>query len=92
MNVENIDFNISMINCVVCVNMVEGVGVCVVRGLDWKWGKQDGGEGYVGIVRNFEFFEEVVVVWDNGIVVNYRCVGVFDFRIVDSVLIGVLSV
>lgn len=39
MNVENIDFNISMINCVVCVNMVEGVGVCVVRGLDWKWGK-----------------------------------------------------
>lgn len=27
---------------------------------------QDGGEGHVGTVRNFESPEEVVVVWDNG--------------------------
>lgn len=27
---------------------------------------QDGGEGHVGTVRNFESQEEVVVVWDNG--------------------------
>lgn len=27
---------------------------------------QDGGEGHVGTVRNFESAEEVVVVWDNG--------------------------
>ena len=40
--------------------MMEGVGVRVVRGPDWKWGKQDGGEGHVGTVRNFESSE---VVW-----------------------------
>ena len=34
--------------------MMEGVGVRVVRGPDWKWGKQDGGEGHLGTVRNFE--------------------------------------
>ncbi|CAB4060140.1 MIB [Lepeophtheirus salmonis] len=45
--------------------MMEGVGARVVRGVDWKWGKQDGGEGHVGTVRNFESPEEVVVVWDN---------------------------
>ena len=32
--------------------LMEGVGVRVVRGPDWKWGKQDGGEGHVGTVRN----------------------------------------
>ncbi|EFX89995.1 hypothetical protein DAPPUDRAFT_232260 [Daphnia pulex] len=47
--------------------MLEGVGTRVIRGPDWKWGKQDGGEGHVGTVRNFESPEEVVVVWDNGI-------------------------
>lgn len=69
--------------------MVEGVGVCVVCGLDWKWGKQDGGEGYVGIVWSFESLEEVVVVWDNGMVVNYCCLGVYDLCILDSVFIGI---
>ena len=43
-----------------------------MRGPDWKWGKQDGGEGHVGTVRNFESVEEVVVVWDNGTAANYR--------------------
>ena len=52
--------------------MMEGVGSRVVRGPDWKWGKQDGGEGHVGTVRNFESQEEVVVVWDNGTAANYR--------------------
>ena len=32
--------------------MMEGVGARVIRGIDWKWGKQDGGEGHVGTVRN----------------------------------------
>ena len=52
--------------------MMEGVGARVIRGADWKWGKQDGGEGHVGTVRNFESPEEVVVVWDNGTAANYR--------------------
>ena len=33
---------------------------------------QDGGEGHVGTVRNFESAEEVVVVWDGGTAANYR--------------------
>jgi hypothetical protein len=27
-----------------------GLGVRVVRGPDWKWGDQDGGDGYTGTV------------------------------------------
>ncbi len=30
------------------------VGVRVVRGPDWKWGDQDGGEGSVGTVVGFK--------------------------------------
>lgn len=52
--------------------MVGGVGARVMRGPGWKWGKQDGGEGHLGTVRNFESPEEVVVVWDNGTAANYR--------------------
>ncbi|XP_070556888.1 LOW QUALITY PROTEIN: E3 ubiquitin-protein ligase MIB1-like [Ptychodera flava] len=71
------------------VNMLEGVGARVVRGPDWKWGKQDGGEGHVGTVRNFESAEEVVVVWDNGTAANYRCAGAYDLRTYDSAPTGV---
>ncbi|MGH0145153.1 UNVERIFIED_CONTAM: hypothetical protein FKN15_025065 [Acipenser sinensis] len=63
---------------------MEGVGARVVRGPDWKWGKQDGGEGHIGTVRSFESPEEVVVVWDNGTAANYRCSGAYDVRIYDS--------
>lgn len=45
---------------------------------------KDGGEGHLGTVRNFESPEEVVVVWDNGTAANYRCMGAYDLRIVDS--------
>ncbi|KAK2193980.1 hypothetical protein NP493_4g12025 [Ridgeia piscesae] len=75
-------------NRVVRVNMMEGVGARVVRGPDWKWGKQDGGDGHVGTVRNFESPEEVVVVWDNGTAANYRCAGAYDLRILDSASTG----
>eukprot|EP00095_Tigriopus_kingsejongensis_P012561 snap_masked-scaffold257_size234952-processed-gene-0.11 protein:Tk12561 transcript:snap_masked-scaffold257_size234952-processed-gene-0.11-mRNA-1 annotation:"e3 ubiquitin-protein ligase mib1" len=68
--------------------MMEGVGARVIRGVDWKWGKQDGGEGHVGTVRNFESPEEVVVVWDNGTAANYRCSGAFDLRVLDSAATG----
>uniref|UniRef100_A0A4W3I2S1 RING-type E3 ubiquitin transferase n=1 Tax=Callorhinchus milii TaxID=7868 RepID=A0A4W3I2S1_CALMI len=69
--------------------MMEGVGARVVRGPDWKWGKQDGGEGHVGTVRSFESPEEVVVVWDNGTAANYRCSGAYDLRILDSAPTGI---
>ena len=70
------------------MSVMEGVGARVVRGFDWKWGKQDGGEGHVGTVRNFESPEEVVVVWDNGTAANYRCAGAYDLRILDSAPTG----
>ncbi|XP_037498060.1 E3 ubiquitin-protein ligase MIB1 isoform X1 [Rhipicephalus sanguineus] len=70
-------------------NVMEGVGSRVIRGPDWKWGKQDGGDGHLGTVRNFESSEEVVVVWDNGTAANYRCSGTYDLRIVDSAPTGV---
>ena len=75
-------------NRVVRVKMMEGVGARVVRGPDWKWGKQDGGDGHIGTVRNFESPEEVVVVWDNGTAANYRCAGAYDLRILDSASTG----
>lgn len=70
---------------------MEYVGYRVVRGPDWRWGKQDGGEGHVGTVRNFESNQEVVVVWDNGTAANYRCSGIYDLRILDSSPTGKLS-
>lgn len=68
---------------------MDGVGYRVVRGPDWKWGKQDGGEGHLGTVRSFESSEEVVCVWDNGTAANYRCSGCFDLRILDSSPTGI---
>ena len=65
------------------------IGSRVMRGPDWKWDKQDGGEGHIGTVRSFESAEEVVVVWDNGTAANYRCAGAFDLKIVDSASTGV---
>ncbi|PAA50284.1 hypothetical protein BOX15_Mlig014167g1 [Macrostomum lignano] len=67
-----------------------GVGSRVVRGPHWKWAKQDGGEGSVGTVRNFESPEEVVVVWDNGTAANYRCSGAYDLRVLDNGPAGVV--
>ncbi|XP_061410032.1 E3 ubiquitin-protein ligase MIB1 isoform X1 [Lethenteron reissneri] len=69
--------------------VTEGVGARIVRGPDWKWGKQDGGEGHAGTVRSFESPEEVVVVWDNGTAANYRCSGAYDLRILDSAPTGI---
>ena len=70
------------------LNLMEFVGARVVRGPDWKWGKQDGGEGHVGTIRSFESSEEVVVVWDNGTAANYRCSAAFDIRLLDSAPTG----
>lgn len=71
--------------------LAEGVGYRVVRGPDWKWNKQDGGDGHVGTVRSFENGEEVVVLWDNGTAANYRCDSRYcDIRILDSAPAGML--
>ncbi|BHF68253.1 Contactin-3 [Sparganum proliferum] len=45
----------------------------------------DGGEGHVGSLRRFEARGEAVVLWDSGIVANYRCGALgFDLRVLDS--------
>ena len=69
---------------------MEGVGCRVVRGPDWKWGKQDGGEGHVGTLRSFESHREVLAIWDNGTAANYRCASQFDLRILDNAAAGVI--
>ena len=63
------------------------VGARVCRGRDWKWGRQDSGDGHLGTVRSFESNEEVVIVWDNGTAANYRCCGQFDLRFVRNSLL-----
>ncbi len=55
------------------------VGVRVVRGPDWKWGDQDGGEGYAGTIiptspsdRDLFGPRTVTVAWDYGTKFNYQ--------------------
>ena len=56
-------------------------GIRVVRGPDWSWGNQDGGEGFVGTLIELKMNppsagksagQTVVVAWDNGVTSNYR--------------------
>ena len=73
------------------------IGVRVVRGPDWSWEVEDGGEGNVGTVVDAEETscdEETVatvfVYWDNGVWSNYRCGfrGKFDLRSFDNAQTG----
>jgi len=73
------------------------VGLRVVRGDDWQWQDQDGGEGHVGTVveiggqgSNRHPANTVVVVWDNGVRGNYRSGddGKYDLRILDNAPTG----
>ena len=80
------------------------VGVRVVRGPNWTWGEQDGGEGHVGTVaevlksdRSAGAVDQgcsgpciVTVQWDCGNRCRYRC-GVgdrYDLRVLDSAPAG----
>lgn len=73
-------------------------GLRVVRGPDWKWGEQDGGEGCVGTLAEVSGGTEdgrvsgraVVVQWDAGNRCNYRC-GIdeqYDLRVYDAAQVG----
>ena len=71
------------------------LGFRVVRGPDWEWGDQDGGEGHVGTVVEVgqpsnEGTESVVVQWDCGERCKYRCGqdGKYDLRVLDSAPTG----
>ena len=69
------------------------LGTRVVRGRDWKWGNQDGGEGFVGTVvevghdKKSPFTAQLVwVQWDGGSKANYRAgfEGKHDLRVFSS--------
>ena len=68
----------------------------VVRGPDWEWGDQDGGEGHVGTVVEVgepsvsDGGRAVVVQWDCGERCKYRCglEGKYDLRVLDSAPTG----
>lgn len=73
------------------------LGVRVVRGPDWEWGNQDGGEGFVGTVvkigrpgSTISPENTVVVIWDTGIETNYRVGydGSYDLRLLDNAPAG----
>ncbi|XP_050306891.1 E3 ubiquitin-protein ligase MIB2 [Anthonomus grandis grandis] len=73
-------------------------GLRIVRGPDWAWGDQDGGEGFVGTVCELgkpgtgaSPEKTVVVQWDNGARTNYRVgyMGKYDLRIIDNAQIGI---
>ena len=74
------------------------VGLRVVRGPDWTWGEQDGGEGNVGTVikpssscSSAVQCNTVFIQWDNGVIANYRvsAEGPYDLRLLDSAQIGI---
>ncbi|XP_049986060.1 E3 ubiquitin-protein ligase MIB2 isoform X6 [Alexandromys fortis] len=74
------------------------VGMRVVRGTDWKWGQQDGGEGGVGTVVELGRHgspstpdRTVVVQWDQGTRTNYRAgyQGAHDLLLYDNAQIGI---
>ena len=71
------------------LDMDHGVclGLRVVRGPDWEWGDQDGGEGHVGTAVEDEISlnKSVVVQWDCGDRCRYRCGhgDKYDLRVLD---------
>src|SRR6218665_3578316 len=75
-------------------------GLRVVRGPDWVWGGQDGAEGYVGTIikpsssqKTVVFNGCVFVLWDGGLVANYRVGydGSYDLSVFDTAQIGDVS-
>ena len=68
-------------------------GFRVVRGPDWCWQDQDGGEGHVGTVVDVDQCSSgsVTVQWDCGNRSQYRCGGtdcMYDLRVWDTAPAG----
>ncbi len=70
--------------------MTSLVGVRVIRGPDWKWGDQDGGEGNAGTIiptsdSDIKIYgpRSVTVAWDTGMKFTYQGgpKGFFDLRV-----------
>ena len=69
-------------------------GVRVVRGPDWDWGEQDGGEGFVGtVVWQEEGSEKATVQWDTTNRHPYFCGygAKYDLRALDTAPAGTVQ-
>ena len=65
------------------------VGLRVVRGPQWEWEDQDGGEGTVGTVVATEEGGDALVEWDCGGRYRYKCSqDRFDLRVFDCAQAG----
>lgn len=67
------------------------VGARVVRGPDWKWGDQDGGEGHTGTViptsdLDLDLLGPSPNLWDSGLKFTYQGgpEGSYDLRVSPS--------
>lgn len=71
------------------------IGVRVVRGVDWKWAEQDGGEGFVGTVVDLPVTapKTAQVQWDVKSAMNYRAgyCNQYDLRVFDSAPSGKMN-
>ena len=73
------------------------IGMRVVRGPNWRWGDQDGGEGHTGTIvevgkpgSSKTPDRTVVVQWDAGSRTNYRTgyQSSYDLRLLDNAPCG----
>ena len=76
-------------------SMKTQVGLRVVRGPDWRWGDQDGGEGGLGTVAELEgeaVGGRAMILWDNGYRSGYKCgaEGKYELTVYDSAPTGEL--
>lgn len=66
------------------------IGSRVLRGPDWKWKDQDGGEGALGTVVDMSDKDKdiawITILWDIGETNSYRASGStgFDLRLYDN--------
>ncbi|XP_069106122.1 E3 ubiquitin-protein ligase MIB2-like [Argopecten irradians] len=67
------------------------LGLRVVRGPDWNLGNEDGGDGHLGTVVEYNGDDNVTVVWDMGSRTNCRAGqdGKCDLRILDNAPTGI---
>ncbi|XP_018576502.1 uncharacterized protein LOC108915038 [Anoplophora glabripennis] len=69
------------------------LGLRVVRGPDWSWQDEDGGEGYTGTLYHIDNTDKTVIIqWDNGnqTLCKIGQMGTYELRVVDNAQIGVI--